>query len=224
MFQILNTVNTEKERMKLVVITPSKDADDEHTLVTKMFESGLKTLHLRKPKHSTNQMAEYIGQIPTHFHDRIVIHSHHNLALKFTLKGIHLSKNHLSTKWKYWFTRLRLKMKFGQTSKSRSYSRLQQVYTKEEQNFDYFLIGTVFSNMTGDLYSGFYEDGVIAANKNSGKKLIARGGTSPATIMKAHKYGFDGIGFNSYLWNADMPYENFLTILTEFKKNNIEIE
>ena len=124
--------------MKLVVITPSKDIPDEPTLVTKMFESGLKTLHLRKPKHSTNQMAEYIKEIPTHFHNRIVIHSHHNLALKFTLKGIHLSKNHLSTNWKYWLTRTRLKLKFGETSKSRSYSRLQQVYSKEEQNFDYF--------------------------------------------------------------------------------------
>jgi len=210
--------------MKLVVITPSKDVDDEHSLVTKMFESGLKTLHLRKPKYSTNQLTEYIRQIPAHFHNRIVIHSHHNLALKFDLKGIHLSKNHLSTKWKYWLTRTRLKFKFGQTSKSRSYSRLQQVYGKEEQTFDYFLIGTMFSNMTGELYSGFYGDGVIAANRNSGKKLIARGGTSPATILKALNYGFDGLAFNSYLWNADMPYENFLNVLSEFKKNNIELE
>jgi len=210
--------------MRLVVITPSRDIEDEQTLVTKMFESGLKTLHLRKPKYSTNQMAEYIHEIPTHFHDRIVIHSHHNLALKFTLKGIHLSKNHLSTKWKYWLTRTRLKLRFGQTSKSRSYSRLQQVYATEKQNFDYFLIGTMFNNMTGELYSGFYEDGVIAANRNGGKKLVARGGTSPLTILKALRYGFDGIAFNSYLWNADTPYENFLNILSEFKKHNIELE
>lgn len=210
--------------MRLVVITPSKDVDDEYTLVTKMFESGLKTLHLRKPKYSTNQMASYIHQIPTHFHDRIVIHSHHRLALKFNLKGIHLSKTHLSTKWKYWLTRARLKMRFGRTSKSRSYSRLQQVYSEEQQNFDYYLLGTIFSNMTGELYSGFYEDGVIAANKNSGKKLIARGGTSPVTVLKALHYGFEGIAFNSYLWDADMPYENFLNILAEFKKHSIEIE
>ncbi|PBQ32006.1 hypothetical protein CNR22_09565 [Sphingobacteriaceae bacterium] len=210
--------------MKLVVITPSKDVPDEPTLITKMFESGLKTLHLRKPKHSTNQMAEYIKEIPAHFHNRIVIHSHHNLAIKFNLKGIHLSKNHLSTSWKYWWTRARLRLKFGQTCKSRSYSRLQQVYAKEEQNFDYFLIGTMFNNMTGELYSGFYEEGVVAANKNGGKKLVVRGGTTPATISKTAKYGFHGIAFNSYLWNADMPYENFLEILGEFKNNNLELE
>lgn len=210
--------------MRLLVITSSKDVADEQTLVTKMFESGLKTLHLRKPKYSTNQMAEYIKGIPEHFHNRIVVNSHHKLALKFNLKGIHLSKSHLSTKWKYWLTSTRLKLKFGQTSKSRSYSRLQQVYATEEQNFDYYMVGTMFNSMTGDLYSGFYEDGIIAANKNSGKKLIARGGTVPASVAKVKKYGFDGIAFNSYLWNAEMPYENFLNILAEFKNNNIELE
>ena len=160
--------------MKLIVITPSKDVPDEQSLVTKMFESGLTTLHLRKPRHSTHQMAEYLKEIPAHFHNRIVIHSHHKLALKFKLKGIHLSKNHLSKKWRYWFVRLRLKLNFHQTSKSRSYARLQQVYNAEEQNFDYFLIGTMFNNMTGELYSGFYEDGIIAANKNSGKNFYQK--------------------------------------------------
>src|SRR4051812_40448596 len=171
--------------MRLVVITPTKDVADEQSLVTKMFESGLTTLHLRKPKHSTNQMSEYIKEIPAHFHNRIVLHSHHNLALKYNLKGIHLSRTHLSKHWKYWLVRTRLKLKFKQTSKSRSYARLQQVYNIEEQNFDYYLIGTMFNNMTGELYSGFYEDGIIAANKNAGKKLIARGGTTPSSVLRS---------------------------------------
>ena len=115
-------------------------------------------------------------------------------------------------------------MKFSKTHKSRSYSRLQQVYNKEEQNFDYFLIGTMFNNMTGELYSGFYEEGILAAIKNSGKKLVARGGTSPKTVLKAHKYGFFGIAFNSYLWNSEMPYENFLKVLEAFRENNIELD
>jgi thiamine-phosphate pyrophosphorylase len=210
--------------MKLVVITPSVDVPDEQTLVTKMFESGLTTLHLRKPKYSTNQMTEYIKEIPEHFHNRIVIHSHHNLALKFTLKGIHLSRIHLSKNWKYWFVRTRLKLKFSKILKSRSYSRLQQVYNKEEQSFNYFLIGTMFNNMTGEFYSGFYEEGITAAIKNSGKHLVARGGTSPKTIAKSAQYGFHGIAFNSYIWSADMPYENFLKVLEEFREHKIELE
>lgn len=210
--------------MKLFVITPSTDVPDEQALVTKMFESGLTTLHLRKPKYSTNQMADYLREIPSHFHNRIVIHSHHKLALKFQLKGIHLSSTHLSKHWRYFFVRLRLRLKFAKTSKSRSYSRLQQIYKKEEQNFDYYLVGTMYNNMTGELYSGFYDEGIIAALKNSGKKLVARGGTSARVIAKTAGYGFYGIAFNSSIWNSDAPYDNFMKLMEEFKAQNIPVE
>jgi len=210
--------------MKLFIITPTKDFPDEQSLVTKMFETGLTTLHLRKPKHSTHQMSEYLKDIPAHFHNRIVIHSHHQLALKFKLKGIHLSSSHLSKKWRYTFVRLRLKLKFGKTSKSRSYSRLQQIYLEEDQNFDYYLLGTMFNNMTGEFYSGFYEDGVVAAIKNTDKRLVARGGTSPKVIEKAARLGFYGLAFNSYVWKGESPYENFLNIIKEYKVNNITFD
>ena len=115
-------------------------------------------------------------------------------------------------------------MKFSKTSKSRSYSRLQQIYKKEEQDFDYYLVGTMYNNMTGEFYSGFYEDGIMAAIRNSGKRLIARGGTSLKVIAKTAKFGFYGIAFNSYLWNSESPYGNFLKIIEEFKANNIGVD
>ncbi|MBX3164531.1 MAG: thiamine phosphate synthase [Bacteroidetes bacterium] len=210
--------------MKLIVITPSKDAEDEHELITKMFESGLTTLHLRKPKYSTREMCDYIEQIPEAFRNRIVLHSHHKLVFKYGLKGIHLSRIHFSKKLRYWYVRVRLKVRFSETSKSRSYMRLKQVYEKEEQNFSYFFLGTMFNSLTGDFYGGFYEDGVIAANKNGGKKLIARGGNSPKTIETAAKCGFYGMAFGSYIWDAEKPFENFLQVLAEFKKHNITLE
>jgi thiamine monophosphate synthase len=135
-----------------------------------------------------------------------------------------LSKIHLSKHWQYFFVRLRLKLKFGKTSKSRSYSRLRQIYLVEDQDFDYYLIGTMYHSMTGDLYSGFYEDGIVAAIKNGKKKLIARGGTSVNVIEKTHKYGFSGIAFGSFIWESEAPHDTFLKILDEFKAHNIALE
>ena len=210
--------------MKLIVITPSRDVADETSLVTKMFESGLHTLHIRKPRHSTSRMNEYIRQIPAHFHNRIVIHSHHKLALKYKLQGIHLSRAHLSTSWRYWFIRTRLKLKYSKINKSRSYNSLQQAYNKEEQHFDYYLIGTVFNNMTGELYSGFYENGVIAANRDSGKRLVARGGTSLRCIEKALRLGFYGIAFNSCIWESEHPFAQFQELVQEFRRLGVDQE
>ncbi|MDO9000322.1 thiamine phosphate synthase [Sediminibacterium sp.] len=209
--------------MKLFIITSSKEVPDETTLITKMFESGLTNLHIRKPKLSTNQMSEYINEIPAHFHKYIVIHSHHKLALKYNLKGIHLTSTHLSKRWKYFFVRLRLKFKFEKISKSRSYSKLQQAYNKEEYVFDYILMGTMFNSFTGEFYSGYYDAGVRAALKNSGKRFVARGGTTPSVVGKASELGFYGLAFNSYIWDHPSPYENFTKILGAYKECNLEI-
>ena len=129
-------------------------------------------------------MIDFLNEIPAHFHKYIVIHSHHALALKFDLKGIHLTSTHLSKKWKYFFVRQRLKLKFSKISKSRSYSRLQQVYKNEDYTFDYILIGTMFNSITGEFYSGFYEAGVKAAVKNAGKRFVARGVLHQKQLLK----------------------------------------
>ncbi len=210
--------------MKLIVITGSKTLPDEPSMVTKMFEDGLTTLHLRKPKLTTQEMRDYIEEIPDYFHNRIIIHSHHILAAKYNLKGIHFTSTHLSKKWKYFFTRLRLRIKFGKLFKSRSYKRLSSIHNKEEHNFDYFLMGTVFNNLTGDLYGGFYEEALVAALKHTDKKIVARGGITDKVIDKANKYGFHGIAFSSFIWDSESPCTQFLTIIRKFNELNIKIE
>lgn len=210
--------------MKLIVITGSKTQSDEPSLVTKMFEDGLMTLHLRKPKLTTQEMRDYIEEIPEYFHNRIIIHSHHILAAKYNLKGIHFTSTHLSKKWKYLFTRIRLRIKFGKLYKTRSYKRLANIHNKEEHDFDYFLMGTVFNNLTGELYGGFYEEALVAALKNTNKKIVARGGVTDKVITKAKDYGFYGIAFGSYIWEAENPCDQFIKIIRKFNELNIKFD
>jgi len=210
--------------MKLIVITGSKNLTDEPSMVTKMFEDGLMTLHLRKPKLTTQEMRDYIEEIPDYFHDRIIIHSHHILAAKFNLKGIHFTATHLSRRWKYFFTRLRLRIKFGKLVKTRSYKRLANIHNKEEHDFDYYLMGTMFNNLTGELYGGFYEEALIAALKNSKKNIVARGGVTDKVITKCSAYGFDGIAYSSYIWESENPCNQFLNLVRKFNELNIKIE
>ena len=89
--------------MKLIVITPSRKHENEITTVINMFEAGLQNLHLRKNRFTTAELDEYIKEIPSHFHDRIIIHSHHKLALKYNLKGFHFTSSHLEKKIKLWW-------------------------------------------------------------------------------------------------------------------------
>ncbi len=210
--------------MKLIVVTGSKTLTDEPALVTKMFEDGLMTLHLRKPRASTQELRDYIEQIPKYFHNRIIIHSHHILAAKYDLKGIHFTSTHLSKKWKYFFTRLRLRLKMGKLFKTRSYKRLSNIHNQEEYNFDYYLMGTMFNNLTGELYGGFYEEALVSALKNTTKKIVARGGVTEKVIEKCKRYGFHGVAFGSYIWDADNPCDQFLKVVRKFNELNIEFD
>jgi thiamine-phosphate pyrophosphorylase len=210
--------------MELVLITSAKKDDNEPQMVTQFFEAGLSTLHLRKPNFSTRQLTNYIEAIPEHFRNRIIIHSHHELIFKYNLKGIHFTEVHLSRKFaKWWFFR-KLKASGKKIVMTRSYRKLSDVYNQEEIPFDYYLIGTIYNNITNEFYSGFYEQGVNAALTKTNKLFIARGGINEITIEKTFKYGFKGAALNSQIWKAEDPFKRFLAILDDCKKRGVVID
>ena len=78
--------------MQLILFTSNDKFRSEIYIVIKLLEGGLETLHIKKPNFSRKQLSTYIGQIPKKFHNRLVIHSHYSLLIKYNLKGIHLSR------------------------------------------------------------------------------------------------------------------------------------
>ncbi len=210
--------------MKIILISTSRAMGDEPALVTKMFEDGLMTFHLRKPQFTTQEMRDYIEQIPKHFHNRIVVHSHHILAAKYNLKGVHFTGVHLHRKWKYFFTRLRLRMTFGKLVKTRSYRRLNDIHKEEEYDFDYYFLGTIFNSLTGELYGGYYDEALRAGIKNTPKKLVARGGITDKTIEKAKNYGFYGIALGSFIWKSEDPCGQFFKILSKYRDLGLDVQ
>ncbi|MBP7809948.1 MAG: thiamine phosphate synthase [Bacteroidia bacterium] len=210
--------------MEIVLITSSKNDKLEPELVTKFFEAGLTTLHLRKPNFSTRQLSEYIEAIPTHFHNRIIIHSHHDLVFRYGVKGIHWTEVHLTRKFKKWWFLRKLNASTKKIIFTRSYHKLSEVYTQEELNFEYYLIGTIYNNITNEFYSGFYEQGVNAAIKTAKKNFVARGGINEVTIEKSFHYGFKGVALNSQIWKADDPFQRFIEVLEDCKKRNVQID
>lgn len=210
--------------MEITVITSSKKNDNEAEIITKLFEAGLSTLHLRKPQYSTKQLTHLIEQIPAHFHNRIVVHSHHDLVFKFNLKGVHFTNVHLERKFKKWWFLRKLRVGGKKIFSSRSYHKLSEVYNTEEIKFNSYLLGTVFNSLTNTLYSGFYEHGITAAIKTSGKEFVARGGINPNTIEMAWHLGFKGVALHSYIWKSDDPFSKFVEVLDYCKTKGIPVD
>ncbi|MEO8760094.1 MAG: thiamine phosphate synthase, partial [Bacteroidia bacterium] len=135
--------------MKVIVISPSKKRENEIKNVIQMFEAGLDSYHVRKPTFSTKQLQAYIEEIPKHFYNRIVIHSHHNLARKYNLQGVHYTKKHLVKNIRNWWREKMLRIATSKITKTTSYGKLASLYDLEDIKFDYVFLSPIFDTITG---------------------------------------------------------------------------
>lgn len=210
--------------MKVVLITPSGKSDNEIAAVIQMFEAGLDTLHVRKNRFSTKELDEYINQIPAHFHNRLIIHSHHRLALKYDLKGFHFTSTHLKKKLSLWFNTRFIYLRKPRLIRTISFRRATDLYLPQVVATNYCFLGTMFHNVSGELYSGFYPEVVEAAIQKSNMKIIARGGINEKSIEQAYQLGFYGVALYGHIWKSSSPYTKYIEFLKFCKEKNIPVE
>jgi thiamine-phosphate pyrophosphorylase len=209
--------------MKLIIISPSKKQENELAFLLNMFEQGLPTYHVRKKTFSTRQLKNYLEEIPEKYHNRIVIHTHHELALKYNLKGIYLSRSHKKRKIRTWFW-----IKWFKLRKPRL--EISTTFRSIESLFDYFPIYThiflspVFDSLSGNFQSAFSYYNLKPALKNTPYKVTARGGVAADKIKEALDLGFDGAAFYTSIWKAANPVQEFQKVKAKFDELKLPIE
>ena len=211
--------------MKLIVISSSVHIENEAQIVTKLFEAGLETFHLRKLKWSTKRMKEFIMEIPEHFHDRIFIHSHHNLASKFKMGGIHLTSTHKKKNLKTWLTIKWIQLKRPHIKITTSFKTIGNLLdTEHVYDYAYVFLSPVFDSISSKFQSGFTEHSLHSALQKTKLNVIARGGVDVTSIEKANKTNFKGLAFYSSLWKTKDPIAEFNKVVEKFQELNIPIE
>lgn len=207
--------------MHLVIFSSSDKFTSEVYIINVLFKNGLKTLHLKKPNFSKNKLKNYISKIDKKYHNRIIIHSHYSLSLKFNLKGIHISKLLLGKKIKYRlitnfyklldknfiFTRTFTKKDdLSKISPIFSYVFLAPIYTKQENkarnyNFEKSYLKNIIHDSSIDIY--------------------ARGGINIDDFKELNNLNFKGISLLKTIWyNKTQPLDEFLSAKDKIKKLN----
>lgn len=211
--------------MKLIVISSSGIIENEAKIVTTLFELGLETFHLRKHKLSTKQIKKLISSIPPHFHNRIILHSHHKLARKYNLKGIHMTKLHRKRKLRTWYTTRTIQLRNPNILITTSYNTIGKLLDDDHMcNFDYVFLSPIFDSLTSKFQSGFTEHSLKSAMSKTKFAVIARGGIDANCIEKANAIGFKGIALYSCLWKKNDPIAEFNKIVEKFQELKIPIE
>jgi len=207
--------------MHLVVFSSQDKLKSEVYIVNTLFRKGLKTLHLKKPKFSKKKLKNYISKIDEKYHNRIIIHSHYSLALKFNLKGIHISKNLLKKKIKSkliinFYKLLDKKFLITRTFSNTndlinippvfSYVFLSPIYFKTEENVKkYYFDIPALSKRIQDNHIEIYASGRIDINDFADLKNL----------------NFKGISLLKTIWYSNnQPLDKFLEAKKTIEKLN----
>lgn len=187
---------SELNGLKLVVITRPDFFEGETELVNRLFEEGMERLHLRKPKATEQEMAEWIEQIALPFRHRIVLHDHHQLAVRYDLGGVHLNSRNPS------------KPKDFKTSGphqftiSRSCHSIDEV-RKYKSECDYLFLSPIFDSISKEGYGAAFSREELEAARLEGLlngNVYALGGISPANLPTVCQMGFAGCAMLGAFW------------------------
>jgi thiamine-phosphate pyrophosphorylase len=209
--------------MRIVVVSPEREVTDEHALVQEMFRLGLQTYHVRKPKYTTEKLRSYLSRFDKRFMDRIVIHTHHELAVPFKLKGIHLTERHRKKKrFKTWLTMKYVKFRMPNIQVTTSFHVIQSIVRKYNPEYRYVFLNPIFESISKVGYkSTFNDDSLRAGLKKTKYEVLAMGGVTFDNIDKVVDYGFHGFGLVGTLWQNPDPVKEFQRITEKCKELDI---
>lgn len=156
----------------------------------------MECFHLRKPDFSRMEMESWIREIDSQFWNRLVVHSHHELAGEYGLKGGHFSSS-VS----------KLPSGCRQTSVScHSIRELQECRI----SFDYAFLSPIFDSISKKGYGSRFSAEVLRELlKSTERKVFALGGIDEDKIDTIHDLGFAGAAVLGALWQSGDPVEKF---------------
>lgn len=189
---------------KLIVITTPDGLPNEEQLLTRLFEAGLECLHLRKPNSSREEMEQLIRLLPDSYYTRIVLHDHHELAMRYPLGGIHLNSRHPEAPAGY------------KGSISRSCHQLSEVKLFVPY-CDYLFLSPIFPSISKEGYGSGFSMECLQQAANEGiinQQVIALGGMDRQRIRSLQAIPFGGYAVLGAVWGNHLPAE---IIIQNFK-------
>lgn len=188
--------------MDLIVISPESEEQREHAVLVRMFDAGLQSYHLRKPDWNGAQLAAWLRALPTEFHSRIVLHSHHELIGQFALGGLHQRDKAGGI--------LARTPRLG--LRSRAVHDLAALSASLTQ-YDRVLFSPLFPSISKPGYSldpAISRDElrtILALLRRA--RVIALGGVDRSKLNTCSELGFDGVAVLGAVWRTVDPVKSF---------------
>ncbi|MBA3648746.1 MAG: thiamine phosphate synthase [Chitinophagales bacterium] len=198
---------------KIVVLSSPGKVKDELKIVKNLFEAGMDTYHLRKPRFSPKEMQHYILNINERFRNRIMIHSHYQFFFKYKLCGIHFSEsNRKKNFWKNIALQKLIKFRKKDAEISTGFHAQSDILSCGN-DYSYVFLSPVFESISKIGYSSTFNEQSLRETLRSTKyRVIALGGIDESKIESAKDFGFSGVALLGSIWKSSDPVEKFCRI------------
>ena len=186
----------------LILISPPTFKTGEVDLLCKLFDAGLKRFHLRKPNCKSEELREYLKQVPRKYLPKIVIHRYSELVKEFDLGGYHYRSDEPSSE-------------IFSTS-SRSFHKLNELKDMSEK-LDYIFFGPVYESISKIGYKpkvplskifSLFKSNEFQESPNK-PKIYALGGIRRKKLKRLSEVGFDGVALLGSVWGSRDPVKAF---------------
>jgi thiamine-phosphate pyrophosphorylase len=204
-----------KNEIKIIVLSSNHRVKDEADIFTELFNEGMTHLHLRKHGYPRHKIEELIKKIPEKYHKQIVLHSHLELARKFNIGGIHVTRKKRKD---WWFnmtvlSRYKKKKDFILTTSYHSTRKIE----KAPSYYTYFFINSLFGSIhKGGRHAYKEPDKLKEFLRVTNRDCVAQGGIDMINVKSVREIGFNSVGFHGALWGFDNPVEKFKELRDAF--------
>lgn len=181
--------------MELIVISSPVTVDKEAQIINRLFEAGLKRLHLRKPDWDSKQLVDLLLQIDPAFFPDIALHQHHHIAGDFDMKRLHYTERHMLNADPEKLTDQNNEGYILSTS-VHDFAVLPSL-----KSFAYVFFGPVFNSISKPGYQSKLSEGFRIDKNTTQPQVIALGGVEVSNLNKVKEMNFDGAAVLGTIWN-----------------------
>ena len=178
--------------MLYILLTPENtDPLEIPTLKALIAQGALTHIHLRKPCYTSTQIHGYLTQFSPHEQQQFRLHSHHTVANKFAVGGLHFNTHTPQDPQQTYPSYL---------SKSRSCHSFAEVEASPWA--DYVFLSPIFDSISKQGYPQAFDHKDLAdfLHKSQLPPVIALGGISAQNIAHTRQLGFSGAAVLGTFW------------------------
>ena len=195
--------------MKLTVLSPEDEDQREQAVLCELFAAGLSDYHLRKPSWDRSRMAAWLRSLPSAQRERVVLHTHHDLAHEFAVGGLHERDVALATEDAH-----AVRPHDTRILHSRAVHDLAMLGASLNR-YDRLFFSPVFPSISkpGYVASIALSTLVPILTLPRRAKVFALGGITVDRCAVCRSLGFDGVAVLGAVWHANDPVNAFRNIL-----------